>query len=145
MHSLSSKSSGNKYYSPSEMEPEDEVKPRPRWWSQRKRHNYFESDRHSSNSRHQKSRTSNGNQIGVIQQAISRICEVLDYRTYRLPDKSSYYDDEAATRMSKWVRILHVQMKSQNFDSFILIYSVSFLLVFELACDVYWVHSGSAL
>lgn len=43
--------------------------------------------------------------------------EILDLNSYRIINKSSYYDDAVARIVGKWEKRLQVEMKSHIFDS----------------------------
>lgn len=63
----------------------------------------------------------------AIRPISSRYEHALDYRTYRFVDMSLNYDENVAKNISKWARILQMQMRSKTFDERNLIFVISFL------------------
>lgn len=61
--------------------------------------------------------------------------EPRNYRTYRLVDRSSHYDDEAAWSDFKWAKVIQEQTRSPTFDSLDPISILSFLSAFEVESD----------
>lgn len=79
----------------------------------------------------QKSRHHCDKYLQVLSTLNDRFQEALDYRLYRLVDKSFYYDDKVIRSVSKSAKRLQVQVKSQKLDSLDPISILSFFPYFN--------------
>jgi len=71
--------------------------------------------------------------------------DVLDYRTYRLNDRSKRYDHKVAGKISKWISRMRVQLGSKQFDPADPVSILSYLQTFKTACDTLGVNEGAAV
>lgn len=71
----------------------------------------------SSIDRHGRGKHTREKHLSVILYVNDRFQAAFDNRKYRLTAKFSWFDDEVAQCVSKWVKRLQVQTNSQVFDS----------------------------
>ena len=69
--------------------------------------------------------------------------KALDYRTYRLSDRSQHYDRVVAKKVAKMAKMMEVQLRSHFFDATDPISILAFLPQFKTACDTNGVHEGA--
>ena len=83
--------------------------------------------------------------VKIIRPVNELFRRALDYRTYRLINRSQVYDGSVARRISKLASRLEVQMKTNTFDSRDPVSVLSFLSVFRSACDSNGISEGAAM
>lgn len=69
----------------------------------------------------------------------------VDYRKYRLANRSPRYDDTVSSYVAKLVKKIKSQMKAHFFDPKDPIFIIGFLATFELTCDTNKIHEGAAM
>lgn len=87
-------------------------------------------------------RASSRNGVEMIHQVQHLFKDYLYYRTYHLNGTKEKY---AATRVSRFTKLLKVTTKSNLFDASQPISTFSFLKNFESACDSKKIHEGAAV
>lgn len=100
-------------------------------------------DRRSSRIRCRDSRGSSHELFTVIQPDNAYLGTAMGYHSYRMADRSQYYDDGVARHIAKMGRRLKVQLKSQMFDGSDPITILSFLPAFQMTSDKNRVHEGA--
>ena len=71
--------------------------------------------------------------------------KAVDYRTYRLGNRSARYDASTAWRINRYRKKLDVQMKTHTFGGQDPIAVLGFLAQFKMACDHNGVSEGAAV
>ena len=71
--------------------------------------------------------------------------KALDYKTYRLNDRSTHYSHRVAGKISKWITRMKVQLGQKQFDPADPVSILSYLSTFKTACDSIGVHEGAAV
>ncbi|CAN8068452.1 unnamed protein product [Agarophyton chilense] len=70
--------------------------------------------------------------------------KILDYRNYRLADRSAKYSGSVARRVAKWAKRMQLTI-TDNFSGSDPIAVLKFLSLFRTACDKNGVHEGATL
>ena len=83
--------------------------------------------------------------LTVIKPNISAYDELVDYRTYRLMDRSDIFNSDAAKRISKTARRIQAADKTLKFSGKKPLRILEFLWKFKFACDTNGVHEGMAI
>ena len=83
--------------------------------------------------------------LTVIIPNIAQYRELVDYRTYRLMDRSTTFDSSAAKRISKVYRRMQAADRTLKFNGKVPLKILEFLWKFKFACDRNGVHEGIAV
>lgn len=83
--------------------------------------------------------------VPVLRSVSPAFKEAVDYRFYRLKLTSSQYSDKVARCMTKWQKVVDVQMVTKKFQPSDPITILPFLRYFKRECDVNQIHEGGAM
>lgn len=81
----------------------------------------------------------------VLQKAKKNYVTELDYRTYRLANKSSKLDETVSSYIDKLVKTVKRQMMAHLFEPMDTISIFGFLATSKLACDWNGIHERAAM
>lgn len=84
-------------------------------------------------------------ELFILQTVKEKYAQAIDYRTYRITNKSPKYDDTVFRYIAKWVKKFKSQMRTHYFDPGEPILIINSIATFKLAYDTNRIREGATI